>query len=59
MTAMKEKTFDRLELYTARARRSVECGDYANALADLAEAAEIARRLWHEIAKEADRGNPA
>jgi hypothetical protein len=59
---MKEKTrvrsFDRLELYAARARQSAECGDRANALANLAEAAFIARWLWQEIAKETD-GNTA
>jgi NADH dehydrogenase FAD-containing subunit len=51
MTATIFRSFDRLETYTARARRSVELEDYALALAEVAEAAEIARRLWDELQK--------
>jgi NADH dehydrogenase FAD-containing subunit len=51
MTAALQRSLDRLETYTARARRSVELEDYAMALAEMAEAAEIARRLWNDLEK--------
>jgi hypothetical protein len=51
MTAALLRSLARLETYTARARASVEAGDYAMALAETAEVAEIARRLWNEIEK--------
>jgi hypothetical protein len=51
MTAALYRSLDRLETYTARARRSVERADYAQAMADIAEASEISLRLWKELAK--------
>jgi hypothetical protein len=51
MTAAIFSSFDRLELYTARARRSVELEDYAMALADLAEVHYIADQLWLALEK--------
>ena len=41
---------DRLERYLARVRSDLERGDRAQALADLAELAEISRRLWQRLA---------
>jgi hypothetical protein len=45
------RSFDRLERYTQRARRSIELDEYALAMADLAEAAYIARQLWNDLQK--------
>jgi hypothetical protein len=51
MTVAILRNLDRLETYTARARHSVEAGDYAQAMADIAETSEISLRLWKELAK--------
>jgi hypothetical protein len=58
MTAALLRSLDRLETYTARARRSVELEDYALALAEVAEAAEIARRLWNDLEKANNEHQP-
>jgi hypothetical protein len=51
MTTALLRSLDRLERYVARARHSVELGDYALALAEVAEAHYIAKQLWKELAK--------
>jgi hypothetical protein len=51
MTAALYRSFDRLELYTARARRRVELEDYAMAMAEVAEAHFIAKQLWNDLEK--------
>jgi hypothetical protein len=52
MNANIQTSFMRLQLYVARAQLATEHGDPAQALADTAEIAEIARRLWEQIQKE-------
>jgi hypothetical protein len=43
------KSVDRLALYLARVRDNLLRGDRIQALADLAELAEISRRLWIQL----------
>jgi hypothetical protein len=45
------KSVDRLALYLARVQDNLRRGDRSEALANLAELAEIARRLWKELAE--------
>jgi flagellin-specific chaperone FliS len=52
-----ETAFERLRTYVARAQLAVEHRNTAQALADTAEIAEIARRLWEQIQKE-NHGDP-
>jgi hypothetical protein len=40
----------RLELYLGRVRRDLENGDRAQALSDVAELSEVARRFWSYLA---------
>jgi hypothetical protein len=46
-----KQSLDRLALYLARVRIALNAGNRTQALADLAELAEIARRLWDRLAK--------
>jgi len=39
----------RLHVYLARIERDLDAGDRPQALANLAELGEIARRLWHSL----------
>jgi hypothetical protein len=46
------KAIGRLDLYLFRTKRAIRTRDYTQALADVAELSEIARRLWVRISKE-------
>jgi hypothetical protein len=45
-----DKAIERLTLYLARVKIARAAGDRTQLLADLAELAEIARRLWDRLA---------
>jgi hypothetical protein len=59
MTPEIRQKFKRLSLYYLRVSRDLDTGNRSEALVDIAELAGCARRLWQEVAKEADHGNPA
>jgi hypothetical protein len=50
------RSIDRLELYLSRVKADLGRADRAQALADLAELAEISRRLWQRISQTAKDG---
>jgi hypothetical protein len=57
MTAQIQTSFVRLQTYTARAQLAAEHGNLAQAIADVAEIHEIAKRLWADLAKEKSDGH--
>jgi hypothetical protein len=59
MTEEIRKKFKRLSLYYLRVANDLDREARAEALADLSELSGCCRRLWHEIAKETNHGNPA
>jgi len=50
MTRSVRTSLERIDLYLERVRHDLEEGDRAQALADVAELTEIARRLWVYLA---------
>jgi hypothetical protein len=59
MTQEIRAKFKRVSLYYLRVAGDLDAEDWPASLADLAELGGCVRRLWHEVAKEADHGNPA
>jgi hypothetical protein len=51
MPSETDQALDRLRIYLIRVRIALNAGNRTQALADLAELAEIARRLWDRLAK--------
>ena len=51
MTAALQQSLARLERYTARASHSIAMGEYAQAMADVAEIHYIADQLWLALEK--------
>jgi hypothetical protein len=45
----------RLSIYQDRVKEDLARGDYAQAMADVSELAEISRRLWEQFQKETAR----
>jgi hypothetical protein len=43
----------RLSIYQDRVKEDLARGNYAQAMADVSELAEISRRLWEQLQKEA------
>ena len=56
MTSQIQTSLARLRTYLERVERDLDAGDHYQALADVAELAEIARRLWNNLAT-SDRSN--
>jgi hypothetical protein len=55
MNAQIQSSFVRLQTYVARAQLATQTGNPIQALADVAEISEIARRLWNELQKEVNK----
>jgi hypothetical protein len=54
MTRDLKTSLERLTLYVERVRRDLAGADRPSALANLAEVAEIARRLWNRLAQDGE-----
>jgi hypothetical protein len=59
MTPEIRRKFKRLSLYYLLVAGDLDREAWAQSLADLSELSGCCRRLWHEIAKEANHGDPA